>query len=103
MIEGLVNNMSSPFDNLGTWVEVCDRLDPALIDSLIAELPEGAVSKWDRAIRRPQRYGHWRRDQIAPLVFRAAQAGGHVQSEAEGLLRRFPSLARLQAHDELTG
>lgn len=103
MIEGLINNMSSPFDNLGTWVEVCDHLDPALIDSLIAELPEGAVSKWDRAIRRPQRYGHWRRDQIAPLVFRASQAGGHVQSEAEGLLRRFPSLARLQAHDESTG
>ena len=103
MIEGLSNNTSSPFDNLGAWVEVCDRLDPALIDSLIAELPEGAVSKWDRAIRRPQRYGHWRRDQIAPLVFRATRARGHVQSEAEALLRRFPALARLRPQDTTVG
>lgn len=103
MNEGLTNNTSSPFDNLRAWVEVCDHLDPALIDTLIAELPEGAVSKWDRAIGRPPRYGHWRRDQIAPLVFRAARAGGHVQSEAEDLLRRFPSLARLQLQDATTG
>lgn len=96
MIEGLTNNTSDPFDNLSAWVEVCDYLDPALIDTLIAELPEGAVSKWDRAIRRPQRYGHSRRDQIAPLVFRAARAGGYIQSEAEGLLRRFPALAQIQ-------
>ncbi|WP_420114273.1 hypothetical protein, partial [Pseudactinotalea sp.] len=94
MIEGLTNNTTSPFDNLSRWVELCDHLDPALIDILIAELPEGAVSKWDRAIKRPQRYGHWRRDQIAPLVLRASRAGGHVQSEALQLLRRFPTLAR---------
>jgi hypothetical protein len=103
MIEGLANNTASPFDKLSSWVEVCDQLDPSLVDTLIAELPEGAVSKWDRAIRRPHRYRHWRRDQIAPLVFRAASVGGHVQSEAEGLLRRFPALARLQTHDVTTG
>lgn len=93
MIEGLTNNTTSPFDNLGKWVELCDRLAPALIDALIAGLPEGAVSKWSRAIKRPQRYGRWRRDQIAPLVLRASRAGGHVESEAEQLLRRFPTLA----------
>lgn len=94
MIEGLTNNTTSPFDNLSKWVELCDHLDSALIDTLIAELPEGAVSKWDRAIKRPQRYGRWHRDQIAPLVLRASRAGGHVQSEALQLLRRFPTLAR---------
>lgn len=96
VIEGLTNNTSDPFDNLNAWVEVCDHLDSTLIDTLIAELPEGAVSKWERAIKRPQRYGHSRRDQIAPLVFRAARIGGHVKSEAEGLLERFPALARMQ-------
>jgi hypothetical protein len=103
VIDGLTNNTSDPFDDLGSWVEICDHLDPALIDRLIAELPEGAVSKWDRAVRRPQRYGHWRRDQIAPLVFRATHAGGHVQSEAEGLLRRFPALVRLRPQDTTIG
>lgn len=94
MIEGLTNDTTSPFDNLSQWVELCDHLDPLVVDALIAQLPEGAVLKWNRAIRRPQRYGHWRRDQIAPLVLRASRAGGHVQSEAEELLRRFPALAR---------
>ncbi|GAA4194550.1 hypothetical protein GCM10022288_30180 [Gryllotalpicola kribbensis] len=96
VVEGLTNNTSDPFDNLNAWVEVCDHLDSTLIDTLIAELPEGAVSKWERAIKRPQRYGHSRRDQIAPLVFRAARTSGHVKSEAEGLLQRFPALARMQ-------
>lgn len=94
--DGLTNNTSSPFDNLSAWVEVCDHLDPTLIDTLIAELPEGSVAKWERAIKRPQRYGHSRRDQIAPLVLRAARAGGHVQAEAEGLLHRFPAFAQMQ-------
>lgn len=96
MNEGLTNNTSSPFDNLSAWVEVCDHLDPTLIDTLIAELPEGSVAKWERAIKRPQRYGHSRRDQIAPLVLRAARAGGHVQAEAEGLLHHFPAFAQMQ-------
>jgi len=94
MIDGLTNNTSSPFENLSAWIDACDHLDPALIDTLVAELPEGAVLKWERAIKRPQRYGHARRDQIAPLVFRAAKVGGHAKSEAEALLRRFPALAR---------
>lgn len=76
MIEGFTNNMTTPFDNLSMWVEVCDQLAPELVDSLIAELPEGAITKWDRAIRRPQRYGRWRRDQIAPLVARASRMSG---------------------------
>ena len=92
MIEGLTNNMTTPFNRLSMWVEVCDQLAPKLIDTLIAELPEGAISKWDRAIRRPQRYGRWRRDQIAPLVIRATRMTGHVQSEAMELIRQFPAL-----------
>jgi hypothetical protein len=99
MIEGLTNNTTSPFDNLASWIKLCDHLDPVLIDTVIAELPEGAVSKWDRAIKRPQRYGRWRREQVAPMIFRAANAGGHVQAEAEGLLRRFPALARCDTHE----
>ena len=94
MIAGFTNDTTSPFDNLSKWVEICDHLDPLLVDALIVQLPEGAVSKWSRVIRRPQRYGHWHRDQIAPLVLRASRAGGHAQSEAEELLRRFPALAR---------
>ena len=97
MVEGLISNSSTPFENLSSWIEICDRLDPNLIDSLLAELPEGAVSKWDQAIRRPSRGLQWQRDQIAPLVFRAAKACGHVRSEAEALLRQFPALARLQS------
>jgi hypothetical protein len=96
MNEGVTNNTSDPFDKLSAWIEMCDYLDPDLIDKLIAERPEGAVSKRERAIRPPQRYGHSRRDQIAPLVFRAARAGGHVQSEAAGLLRRFPAFAQIR-------
>lgn len=92
MVEGLTNNMSTPFDSLSKWVEVCDRLDSEIIDTLIAGLPEGAISKWDRAIKRPQRYGRWRREQIAPLVIRATRMTGHVQAEAKELVRRFPAL-----------
>lgn len=92
MIEGLSNNMSTPFDSLSLWVEVCDRLNSEFVDTLIAELPEGVITKWDRVIRRPQRYGRWRRDQIAPLVIRAARMTGHVQTEAIELIRRFPAL-----------
>ncbi|NIL92803.1 hypothetical protein RhoFasSB10_05167 [Rhodococcus fascians] len=103
MIEGLINNTSTPFDNLKKWVAICDRLDSTFIDALILELPEGAVSRWDRAIRRPIRQARWRRHQIAPLVFRAARAGGHVQSEAEELIRRFPALARLRDQDATHG
>lgn len=92
MVEGLTNNMSTPFDSLSKWVEVCDRLDLEIIDTLIAGLPEVAISKWDRAIKRPQRYGRWRREQIAPLVIRATRMTGHVQAEAKELVRRFPAL-----------
>lgn len=92
MIDGLTNNTADPFDSLSTWVEVCDRLDSALMDTLIAELHQGAVSKWDRAIKRPARHGRWRRKQIAPLVIRAKSAAGHVRSEAVELIRRFPAL-----------
>lgn len=99
MYAGFTDDVSNPFDNLNAWIEVCDQLNPALIDAMIAELPVGAVLKWDRAIRRPERYERWRRDQIAPLVFRAVKVGGHVQAEAEGLLRRFPALARFKPLD----
>jgi hypothetical protein len=92
MIVGLTNNTTNPFEDLGAWVEICDRLDPHMIDALLAELPEGAVLKWDRALKRPERYVRWHRDQIAPLVLRAACVGGHVQSEALELFRRFPAL-----------
>ncbi|MGO2777897.1 P-loop NTPase [Glutamicibacter arilaitensis] len=92
MIEGLTNNMTTPFSNLGMWIATCDKLAPELIDTLIAELPEGAITKWDRAIRRPQGYGRWHRDQIAPLVVRATKMTGYVQSEAMALIRRFPAL-----------
>ncbi len=97
MIDGLSNNTTSPFDGLSKWTEVCDHINSSWIDSVISELPNEAVSKWDRAIKRPGRYGRWRREEIAPLVFRAAKAGGHVQFEAEELIRRFPSLKRIGA------
>lgn len=92
LLDALSNADDDAFEDLGAWIALCDNLQPALIDELLTELPEGAVSSWAAAIRRPVRYGHWHRDQIAPLVFRAAKVGGHVASEAEGLLRRFPAL-----------
>ena len=53
MNEGFTNNTSDPSDMLSAWIEMCDYLVPVLIDKLIAERPEGAVSKWEWAIRSP--------------------------------------------------
>lgn len=94
MLEGLNDNMMSPFEKLHAWVEACDGLDPGFVDSVLAELPDGAVLRWDRAIKRPGKYEPWHRKEIAPLVHRAIRVGGHVQRDAEALLRRFPALAR---------
>lgn len=90
--KALHDNTSDPFEGLSTWLSVCDSAAPGLVDSIIRDLPEGAVASWARALRRPKKYGRSRRKEIAPLVRRAAQLGGHPQEEAKALLRRFPSL-----------
>lgn len=92
MVEALADNMSDPFEGLAQWVEVADGIDATYIDRVLRELPENAVIRWSRAIRRPRKYGHPRRHEIAPLVFRARRVQGHVAHEAEAILRRFPSL-----------
>ncbi len=93
MVEGLASNFSDPFEGLAKWVATVDVVYPSFIDRVLHALPEGAVTRWSGAIKRPKKYGHSRRREIAPLVFRARQVDGHVGREAAGLLSRFPSLA----------
>ncbi|MBD7958612.1 hypothetical protein H9651_13275 [Microbacterium sp. Sa4CUA7] len=100
MVEGLSGNFSDPFEGLAAWVAAADSVDPTYIDRVIGALPEGAVSAWSSAIRRPMKYGHARRREIAPLVFRALDLPGTAAQEARELLRKFPSLAKL---DPLNG
>ena len=87
-------NHANPWDGLRNWITACDDAAPGLLDAVIADLPEGAVSGWDRGLRRPERYGRSHRKDIVPLVHRAARLGGHVATEAAELLRRFPSVSR---------
>lgn len=87
---GLAARHSPPFQGLGDWVMVCDRLAPALIDSVLAGLSKGVVASWAQALRSPKS-----EDQIAPLVFRAAETGTETASgEAAELMRQFASLRR---------
>lgn len=93
MVIGLTaTNTHDPWGGLRHWTAACDRVAPGLLDEVIAELPEGAVTGWARALRRPRRRQRSRRTDIAPLVHRATQAGGHVRAEATVLLARYPSL-----------
>jgi len=87
-------NFHNPWEGLRHWTAVCDEVVPGLLDKVIARLPEGAVSGWDRGLRRPEKHHTSRRRDIAPLVRRAVRLGGHVQLEATALLRRFPAAAR---------
>jgi hypothetical protein len=94
MSKALRDNTSDPFEGLREWVSACDKAVPELVDSVIRGLPEGAVSSWARALRRPKKHGHSRRQEIAPLVHRATHLSGHAQKEAQALLKQFPSLER---------
>lgn len=87
-------NAHDPWDGLRHWTAACDRTAPGLLDEVIARLPQEAVAGWARALRRPSRHRRSRRADIAPLVYRAAQADGHVLAEATALLARYPSLTR---------
>ncbi|MWV51308.1 hypothetical protein GRS96_18720 [Rathayibacter sp. VKM Ac-2803] len=93
MVEGLAGNFSDPFEGLSKWIAVADVVDSTYVDRVLSALPEGAVSRWSRAIRRPKRHGHARRREIIPLVSRARDMRGHVGRESEELLRQFPALA----------
>jgi len=99
VMKGLVINMYTPLEGLNRWVSVCDEIAPGLIDSVISELPKGAVAGWACAIARPPKRLRSQRKEIAPLVHRAERARGHVQTEAKALLARFPALA----HEGLAG
>lgn len=94
MQEGLIaQNHSDPWEGLRQWVLVCDRAAPGFLDRMISSLPVDAVANWDRALKRPRKYGKSRRADIAPLVLRAAALTGHVRDEALQLLKRYPSVA----------
>lgn len=95
MRTGLIaSNHSDPWEDLARWATVCDRVAPGFLDTIIASLPPGAVAGWGRALKRPERYKQSRRDDIAPLVLRAATMTGNVRDEATQLLRKYPSVAR---------
>jgi hypothetical protein len=87
-------NHANPWDGLRDWVTACDDAAPGLLDVVIAGLPEGAVSGWDRGLRRTKGYGQPHRKDIVPLLHRAARLNGHIATEAAELLRRFPSISR---------
>lgn len=87
-------NHSDPWEGLRDFIPVCDRVAPGLMDSVIRELPEGAVDGWARALRRPARYYASRRDDITPLIPRTLSLGDQVGHEAHALVRRFPTLRR---------
>lgn len=82
------------FEWLNKWVSVCDEIAPGLVDSVIHDLSEGAVSRWAFAfVRQPKNCPSGRKE-IAPLVHRAARMDGHVQKEAKTLIKRFRALSR---------
>lgn len=95
----IISKKSDPLEGLNKWVSECDRIAPGLIDSVISDLPKGAVTAWGGVITRSVKHRRTRRKEIAPLVHRAARASGHVQMEAKALLVRFPALA----HEGPTG
>lgn len=93
----LIANHSDPFEGLASWVTACDTAAPELVDEVLSGLPEGAIAEWAKVIRRPPNRHPWRRNEVTPLLQRAARAGGHVESEAKGLLARFPSLKKARS------
>jgi hypothetical protein len=92
MVEGLASNSSDPFEGLAKWVAAVDSFYPSYIERVLRALPKGAVLRWSTALKRPKKYGHTRRREIAPLVFRACHVDGHVGQEAAMLLNRYSSL-----------
>lgn len=85
------------WEGLGHWTRACDQAAPGLIEEVIADLPEGAVTSWARALKRPGRYSKSRKADIGPLIHRAAGLAGHVKEEADALILRFPSLSQYQS------